>query len=242
MEEALRIFDYLPYSYKDQNELDYIINLKETFELNYNDGKYHFAFIAYHMLYMSYVYFEIWQIREVRRDDFDKGMIGFNIEDENFTKRTDSRPFSLFRINESGVFRFFRLLGCADDEIGNFKKIVKHRNEAAHVNGSRQFATQTFLDTIINDILRHVEKIQSLTFPIIEASFEKFLSESWNSDEREYAVEDDEIKENLIHRHYLSWEDMKQLTRFDINRLSSHPNFTEVNALFEKFKEIYSQD
>jgi len=32
------------------------------FETNFTYGKYQFAFLAYHMLAMSFVYFNIWQI------------------------------------------------------------------------------------------------------------------------------------------------------------------------------------
>ena len=44
---------------------------------NYTHGKYQFAFLAYHMLAMSFVYFNIWQIRQARPDDFAMGLIGF---------------------------------------------------------------------------------------------------------------------------------------------------------------------
>src|SRR5437868_4695867 len=35
------------------------------------------SFLAYHMLAMSFVYFNIWQIRQARPDDFAMGLIGF---------------------------------------------------------------------------------------------------------------------------------------------------------------------
>ena len=38
--------------------------LWDAFETNYTHGKYQFAFLAYHMLTMSFVYFNLWQIRE----------------------------------------------------------------------------------------------------------------------------------------------------------------------------------
>ena len=48
----------------------------------YTHGKYQFAFLAYHMLTMSCVYFNIWQIRQTRPEDFEKGLIclGFDVE------------------------------------------------------------------------------------------------------------------------------------------------------------------
>ena len=84
MEEAAELANYLPLSFKAPSEQEYIAFLWDAFETNYTHGKYQFAFLAYHMLTMSFVYFNIWQIRQARREDFEKGLIGFggNIEKE----------------------------------------------------------------------------------------------------------------------------------------------------------------
>ncbi len=66
MEEAYQIFEYLPISYKTEKEQEYITFLWEAFENNYAKGKYQFAFLAYHMLFMSFVYFIIWRIKTNR--------------------------------------------------------------------------------------------------------------------------------------------------------------------------------
>ena len=65
MEEATYIFNYLPVRYKDNNEDEYIKYLWDSFESNYDNEKYQFAFMAYHMLFMSFVYFNIWQVKSV---------------------------------------------------------------------------------------------------------------------------------------------------------------------------------
>lgn len=78
MEDAQRIFEYLPISFKSPTEQDYINFLWDAFKTNYEAEKYPFAFIAYHMLFMCFVYFEIWQIKTNCNDDFQKSMVGFN--------------------------------------------------------------------------------------------------------------------------------------------------------------------
>jgi len=77
MEEAAELENYLPLSYKTPSEQEYIVFLWDTFESNYTHAKYQFAFLAYHMLTMSFVYFNIWQIRQSRKKDFEKALIGF---------------------------------------------------------------------------------------------------------------------------------------------------------------------
>ncbi|MEA3447112.1 MAG: GxxExxY protein [Bacteroidota bacterium] len=65
MEESYQILQYLPNRFKQRDEQEYIEFLWEAFESNYQNEKYQFAFIAYHMLFMSFVYFTIWQIKSV---------------------------------------------------------------------------------------------------------------------------------------------------------------------------------
>lgn len=56
MDDALGLAEYLPTSFKTPSEQEYIAFLWATFEINYNALKFQFAFLAYHMLMMSFVY------------------------------------------------------------------------------------------------------------------------------------------------------------------------------------------
>src|SRR3990172_4139063 len=67
MEEAAELDNYLPLSFKTRSKQEYIAFRWDAFETNYTHGKYQFAFLAYHMLTMSFVHFNIWQIRQARR-------------------------------------------------------------------------------------------------------------------------------------------------------------------------------
>ena len=80
-EEAFKILNYLPYSYKTIQEEEYINFLWDAFYANYEKEKFQFAFIGYHMLFMSFVYFSIWKIKINRKKDFAKALIGFNKEE-----------------------------------------------------------------------------------------------------------------------------------------------------------------
>jgi len=114
MEDALRLDRYLPLSFKTQSEQDYLRFLWDAFESNYENKKYQFAFLAYHMLTMSFIYFNIWQIKQTEPADFEKAMIGFNKELERELLAATS-PFTFWRVNESSVMRFLKLI----DEIQN---------------------------------------------------------------------------------------------------------------------------
>jgi len=83
MEEALELASFLPLSFKTKAEQEYIEFLWDAFGTNYRYGKYQFAFLAYHMLTMSFIYFNIWQIKQTEPKDFEKALIGFSREIEN---------------------------------------------------------------------------------------------------------------------------------------------------------------
>jgi hypothetical protein len=238
MADAYDLTLYLPQSFKIPSEREYISFLWESYEVNYNAGKYPFAFLAYHMLFMSFVYFEVWQIRENRRSAFEMAMVGFNLDNEKKLLNATT-PFAFWLVNESSFFRFLKLLECNNERIGNFAAIVKNRNESAHSNGNIFFNSQSSIDRKIDDIMRFVDEIQILSTPILEDCLTDFLKNSWNADEREYPGDLEQIQEILIHGNYLSQKDTEQMTRFDINKLSAEPNFAEIKALFDVFAANY---
>jgi hypothetical protein len=237
MADAYDLTLYLPQSFKNPSERDYISFLWESYEVNYNAKKYPFAFLAYHMLFMSFVYFEVWQIKENRRAAFEMAMIGFKQNENDLLNATT--PFAFWQINESTFLRFLKLLNCANDRIGSFATIVKNRNDSAHSNGNIFFNSQSSIDQKIGDVMRFVDEIQLLSNPILEDCLTDFLKTSWNADEREYPGDLEQIQEILIHSNYLSQKDTEQMTQFDINRLSAEPHFAEIKALFDVFAANY---
>jgi hypothetical protein len=238
MEEAQRIFDYLPVSYKNPTEKEYVDFLWDTFVTNYKAGKYPFAFLAYHMLFMCFVYFEIWQIRENCSDDFQKAMIGFNkdIEKELLDATT---PFSLWQVNESSVFRFLKLIGMDNSDVGCFTKIVKDRNNAAHSNGNIFYKNKQSLDEQINEMISCVETIQAKSMPIIEKAYRDFLIASVDPDNREFVDDESQIKEIFVHGNYLSMEDVRIAQKWDISLLSDAHGYVNIQALAETLNREY---
>lgn len=233
------ILSYLPNSYKTQEEQDYITFLWDSYESNYNNKKYPFAYIAFHMLYMSFVYFEVWQIKENRKNDFEKSMVGFSKDFEN-KLLTATTPFAFVELGESNFIRFLKLIGCDNSKIGNYCTSVKSRNDAAHSNGRIFFNDQPIIDKKIDEILRFVDEIQTHSQPIINDSLVTFLKESHDPDNREYIDDSDQIREILIHGNYLSQKDIEHLLTFDILQLSGNANYSAMKQLFGTFQTEYA--
>src|ERR1035437_7147172 len=159
MDEAAGLANYLPLSFKTPSEQEYIAFLWDAFESNYTYGKYQFAFLAYHMLTMSFVYFKIWQIKRELPGDFAKGLIGFTKEVESRLSDATS-PFDFSRVNESTALRFLKLIECDNAKIGTYAKLVQDRNATAHPNGNILYSQQNSIDLKIQEILRVVAEIQ----------------------------------------------------------------------------------
>jgi hypothetical protein len=240
-EDAFQILDCLPYLYKTTQEEEYTNFLWDAFYANYEKEKYQFAFIGYHMLFMSFVYFSIWKIKIHREKDFAKALIGFNKEREKNMMNASS-PFTFSEIEEAKIFRFFKLVGCENDKIGEFTRLVKDRNDIAHSNGNIFFNSQDSLDGKINEILRCIFKIEEHTERIIENIFKQFLKDNWNNNDREWLDDGDQIREILIRKNYFSKRDIEYCLTFDINLLKQEKNFTKIKKLFKTFQKEYIED
>lgn len=239
MEDAAELGNYLPLSFKSPMEQEYIGFLWDAFETNYSNGKYQFAFLAYHMLTMCFIYFNIWQIKQARPQDFGMAMVGFNKETEKELLEATS-PFAFWRVNESSVMRFLKLIGCDNAKVGNYAALVKERNETAHANCHIFLSTQKALDVKITEILRVVEEIQMYSKPVIEHCYREFLLQNHDPDEREYPDATDQIREVLIHENYLSQKDIEFCLAFDLTPLKPDPNFSAMEVLNQNLQEEYA--
>ena len=240
MEEAIELADYLPASFKTPGEQDYINFLWEAFDSNCASGKYQFAFLAYHMLTMSFVYFKVWQIRQARNAEFQHGLIGFSkeIEKNLLEART---PFAFSTVNESSILRLLKLIECDNDKIGVYASLVKDRNNAAHPNGNVFYRDAASLENKVKDVMRAVREIQRHSQQAIEAIYSKFLTESADPDEREFEGEEDQIREVLIHGNYLSDQDIRVCLAYDPTQLSAQPMYGGIQALHKSLLSGYAE-
>jgi hypothetical protein len=228
MEEAAELGNYLPLSFKSPKEQEYIAFLWDAFETNYTHGKYQFAFLAYHMLTMSF-------------KDFAMGLIGFGKDvEKNLLEATS--PFVFSTVNERSILRFLKLIACDNAKIGTYTKLVDDRNDTAHPNGNIFFSTQAALDAKITEILRVVDEIQTHSKPVIERCYREFLERSADPEEREYPDPADQIREVLIHANYMSQRDIDICFGFDIETIAAAPKDKPLRELHEVLRAKYGAD
>ena len=240
MEEAFDLLDYLPASYKAPTESDYVAFLWDAFHSNYENEKYEFSSLAFHLLYMSFVSFSIWQIRIAREQEFRYALIGFQSESE--LKLLDATsPFKFYdRLKESQIFRFLKIIGCANDQVGEFAKFVKRRNKIAHPSGTVFFNDETSIRDEIGEMLCEVAKIQEHMRPILADIYERFLLDSADVDAREYSDPAQEVEVNLVHKCYLSKRDLDACVAYDVGVHASHEFFESIQHLHQATKKLHA--
>lgn len=241
MDEAFELATYLPISVNTQTEQDYIAFLWDAFETNYTNGKYQFAFLAYHMLTMSCIYFNIWQIKQNAPKDFQMALIGAT-KDVEKSLLDASSPFVFSTINERSVLRFLKLIECDNGKIGTYAKLVDDRNQSAHPNGNIFYSQQSALDVKIREILRVVDEIEEHSRPIIERCYREFLVASFDPDEREYPDPADQIREVLVHSNYMSQRDLEICSLTDLSDLLGHPEVAQIEELHSALLATYGDN
>jgi hypothetical protein len=190
---------------------------------------------------MSFIYFNIWQIRQTEPRDFEKGLIGFGKDVEKNLLAATS-PFVFSTVPERSILRFLRLIACDNSKIGTYIKLVDDRNDTAHPNGNIFFSTQAALDIKIREILRVVDEIQVHSRPVIEHCYGDFLRQNHDPDEREYPDAADQIREVLIHGNYLSQKDIEICLGFDLGSVADSPQPEGIRQLHEALVTNYASD
>ena len=238
MEEAFELDSYLPLSFTRPNEQEYVAFLWDAFVTNYTQSKYQFAFLAYHMLTMSFVYFNLWQIKKTEPKNFEMSLIGFGKDVEQALIVATS-PFDFSMANERTVLRILKLIDCDNGKIGTYTKLVNDHNETAHSNGNIFFCTQVALDTRITEILRIVEEIQTHSKPVIERCYREFIVRSKDHEIREYPDATDQIREVLIKENYMSQMDIKLCLSHDLSDLLERGDPSQIEELHNCLQAAY---
>lgn len=242
MDEALELGVYLPQSFANANEQAYLDFLWSAFQTNYEAGRYEFASLAFHLLYMSFVSFSIWQIKLARPDQFAMAMVGFDRHESALMNC--KVPFDFFdSLREGQIFRFLKLIGCTNQQVGEFAKFVQKRNKIAHPTGTVFFNDQAAIDTEISKMMKEVRNIEEHMRSVIRELYEAFLKgESSDPDLRQYPDYADEVRVNLVHASYMSEADIAYCRQYDLADLEGEPNLFEMQALHMALLETYPDE
>lgn len=241
-EEASKILDYIPYTAKTQEEIDYFKFLWKSFCSNYDSESYQFAFLSYHMLFMCAVYTLLTKVRIFDRDSFVKGMTLCNSEDRKKIIESDS-IFVFSLLNERTIFQLFSLIGCSSEEIKKCKCLIDDRNDIAHANGNIFFNSKKTMAERIEKMTSCLEMLTIKLEPLVLEKTKEFLLESIDPELREFEEDNEQFEQILVKLNYLSRRDVRNIvSKFDIKSLNCNAQFEKLNSLFTKIKFKFNDE
>lgn len=239
MNMALDLKAHLPSSFKELKEQNYVDFLWFAFEENYIARRYEFASFAFHLLYMSFASFTVWQIRLARPKQFAHAMVGFRNENEMNLISCKS-PFQFYNsLRESEIFRFLKLIGCTNKHVGEFTKFVQRRNKMAHPTGSLFFKDQNELNATIEEMMHEVDNIKNHMQPVILEIYRQFLVNFEQEKLGQYQQPKYRIQKKLIHPYYMSDEDLLCCREFNMNTLAGKPSLADAEAFHASLRGLY---
>ena len=86
------------------------------------------------------------------------------------------------------------------------------------------------------------DEILTQSKSVIEHCYQNFLLENNDADDREYTDATDQIREVLIHQHYLSQKDIEICLSFDLASIADRPEIDSIRTLHKVLKTEYGSE
>jgi len=213
-----QIREFLPINFFTPENEEYIEYLKDAYLSNINSETYQFSFIAFHMLYMSFLFKTMWTLKKIEHSGVKQQIINcFKGINQNQTAAEKSYenlndPFGLSIVKEKTLVKGVGLLGFHPNIINDFSNMVDKRDYCAHASGFIQYKG-TKVERFIQDELEYIGKIHKASEKPLVNLFTNFLNDYWNPD-KGYGLADNTIKE-FIKDKLISIKDLELLVSHD---------------------------
>lgn len=204
--------DYLPMKFDDEENEVFRNYIKAAYIENLTNGKFQFAFLAFHLLFMTYVYKEFWTLKEF---DYQKVK---RFCDNNRQLADIHKIFDMSIISEKdAIDNAMSILGFHPNHKLIVKNFVDTRNNCAHASGIIQY-TKSDIQYYMTKALEYTEKIHSKTKPHIQNQFCKEVKNYWEGDSFIYKLSVD-FSIDFMKKFQLSPKEIEQIFEIDKNIL-----------------------
>lgn len=200
MESSYEITKFLPLKIEDGDVLKYVQYHAEKLDQSIENNIESWIFFHTHILYMTFVYFQLLRISQFKEQEFKYSWIWLSSNEKDFLKKIWS-PFAFSAINERTVFRFFRLIDFDDWTIWNISKCVNERNDFAHATwihiGDLDEKIEKYfisMETIINKSKDFLNEVY-FKFKELNPDLLANIDEYWKPNT--YEIQQDDLETNL---------------------------------------------
>ena len=223
MEDYLeKILEFLPETFFDKDSDDFIKYLSDAFIENSTNEKYQFAFTAFHMLNMVFIYKTKWFLFKQGNTIICTALENFrNNKNNNIDEFNTLFDLSLFNEKKS-LEEVLKSLKFHVNEIGISRNHVDVRNNCSHASGRIYYDSQKKIEHFIEEELLVIERIHVKTLEMMESLINKFINEKWNNT---FILQDIKI---IFNENYSSKKDLLSILNFQYSFLSLKSNTSEV--------------
>lgn len=238
-DELSKILEYLPEKFSDETEKKYIDALMLAAQTSFKNGLYQFAYIQYHMLFMTAVYYVILKVSIFHEEDLKKALY-YLLKDRyaDFWKETNTKSGKLYFgsfavINESDVFMLLHVVGLDSCLLGELQKLVQKRNKYAHANGQLLLTSDELFMDELNNYNAKIQRIVDLLKNDLITFYKKTISdpEFYNPDIRAYLDPDDQIIQEFIKEYSVSRVELNWLRKIRLIDFDSYEGKDEIKTL-----------
>lgn len=188
--------------------------------------KYQFSFLAFHLLYMCYIYKELWQGNLCNVSGLEN-----KIKQKCSHTPYDS-PFRLSVVPEKEVIPFLNHFGFHQNKTKQFSSSVEWRDNCAHASGFVQYSKDD-VDTNIFQVLTYIKEIEGKKRSHVSGLFESHFSNHFDAnDPGSYFPFGFSSVDNFINTYLLSYNDL--LTIILENKHVLEKSSSELDNLYRK--------
>jgi hypothetical protein len=226
VDKPSQVFRFLPIKHSSAENGEYVDFWWNAYLKNIQEETYHLAFLSFHMIYMTAVYFLLYKISKLYRGVYEKSLFHLSNDEERDYLLIDS-AFSFVNMKEKAVFRFLKIAGADHAFIGEVSKFIDDRNNASHAKGLIYFKDDpSGLEQMAVEYVKALEKIQNL---FINES--KKVSDTWKiSEMNNFDLQ--LFVENEIMKNYLTPAELKVISLKEVGR-------PKLQRIINKFIEEY---
>ena len=238
-DELFKILEYLPEEFADETEKNYIDALMLAAQTSYENGLYQFAYVQYHMLFMTAVYYALLKVSIIHKEELEKALF-YLLKDRyaDFWKESNTKAGKLYfgsfaLVSESDVFMLLSVVGLDNDLLGELQKLVRERNKYAHANGQLQLTSDELFLEALNSYNAKVQRVIELVKNDLIAFYKKTISDPdfYDPEVRAYFDPDEQIIQQFIKEYALSRTELNWLRKIRRSDFDGFEGEQEIKTL-----------
>ena len=201
-----KILEYLPTEFSDESEEKYIDSLLLATETSFMNRLYQFAYVQYHMLFMTSVYYILLKAYYLHEEELQKGLY-YLLKDRysDFWSESNTKGGRLYFgsfaiISENDVFMLLHTVGINSDLLGELQKLVRKRNKYAHANGQLQLTSDELFIEAIDNYNGQIQHVIDLLKDDMICFYKKIICDPnfYDPEIRAYLDPDEQIIQEFI--------------------------------------------